>query len=213
MESAATKLRGIMGEHTSAVVDSIVEDTAEQEDSPALSALRQAMEQGKMLGFTYYSARSDTSTRREVHPARIFSINAEAYLAAWEDSAEAHRTFKIDRMSDVEVLQQTSNPHTDQLHFDADDPFAFSKEPQHASLLLHSEAAWLADFLPMELEKTTPAQPGKWVPATMPVGSIEWLARFVVGQADRVRLIGPAEMVDAVAAHAEAGLGGYAVGK
>lgn len=206
VQSAAAKLRGIMGDETTAVVDSIVADTVVEHTSPLLDAIRRSLDHGLMLRFTYYSARSDSSNRRTVHPARVFSVKGDTYLAAWDDEAQAHRTFKVDRMSDVEVLDTPSTPHAEDMKFDEDDPFAFGKETDTVSLEIHPDVLWLADYVPLELGET---DPDGWVAATMPMGSPAWVVRFAIGQAGRVRVTAPEEVTRTIAAQAEAALGAY----
>ena len=70
-----------------------------------------------------------------------------------------------------------------------------------------TEATWLADYWQIELGS---GEEDGWVSATMPYGSDDWLIRFCLSQADRVRVVSPPHIAEALAAAGSAGLERYA---
>lgn len=81
-----------------------------------------------------------------------------------------------------------------------------------ARLLIHPDATWLADYWEIELEEPSEedqegAEPaGEWIPATMRYGSDDWLVRFCLSQADRVRIVEPAALADEAMSRVHRGL-------
>ncbi|WPF67186.1 MULTISPECIES: WYL domain-containing protein [unclassified Corynebacterium] len=189
VRSAATKLRAITG--ASAIFDS----TPQQEDSQVGEAIRRAIEDNKQLRFMYASASSDTERLREVTPLRVVMDSGHQYLSAWE---EGHRTFRLDRMSGPEVVDKPGAAP-------ADVGFSFDLDRQ-ARLEVHRDAAWLAEYYPISLEGNPQ---GEWIAATMPYGSTEWLVRFALSNADRLRIISPSQVSSQVSLRAARAIAAY----
>ncbi|NLP38391.1 MAG: WYL domain-containing protein [Corynebacterium pollutisoli] len=202
--SAAAKLRGIMDDRAVAIFDTLaVEDPAE---STPQEVLREAVTAGRRVAFTYWSQSSDTTTRREVDPAKIFVTEGETYLTAWDRDAGQHKNFRADRMTDVEILPEPATPHLDELPFDPADPFGYRMIAAQAELLIQPQHTWLADYFPITLGETT--ADGR-VHARMPVGSQDWFIRFALGQSDRLTVTGPEDLVAEVRRSAVAALTAY----
>lgn len=206
VQSAAEKIRSIMDAKTEAIYDSMA--TVAPEESEVQATIAEAVNQRKKVRFTYWSSGSDTSSERVVDPARIFIYDSEPYLVGWEDAREDHRRYRLDRISDVQVLEETAQPRLRTLDFDPSDPFGFhsARGEEHAQILVRSESTWLARYYDIELGKDN--RDG-WVEATMPIGSPDWFVRFALGQADRVRVLGPDSLLEAIANRTTAALEGY----
>ena len=201
--SAAAKLREIMDEKTSAIYDSLA--AADPQQSRAQTLVAQALNEHKKLAFSYWSASSDEERHRVVDPARIFIVDSQTYVAAWDDSVSAHRRFRLDRMREIKVLDERANPHLRLLDFDPEEPFGL-EHLQHAQLEIHQEFTWLADY--HEIKLGEPVGNG-YLSATMPVGSVEWFLRFALGESDRLRVTGPQYLVEALEQRRKRALAGY----
>jgi len=202
--SASRKLRGIMDDRAVAIFDSLaVDDPAE---ATPQENLREAIAGGVRVAFIYRSQSSDTTRRRVVDPAKIFVTGGETYLTAWDAEAGRHKNFRADRMSDIELLDVPAEPHLDSLPFDEKDPFGYRMIADQADLLIHPDHTWIADYFPVTLGEE--AEDG-FVHARMPVGSQEWFIRFALGQADRLRVVGPQALVDEVSRRATSALTAY----
>ena len=210
--SAAEKLRRIMGDYTTAVYDSVA-DGEDDGDNATLSVLRDAMQQNKQVCFTYHSHSSDTTKLRQVSPARIFTHEGEAYVRAWEEESGDHRNFRIDRIREITITAETSEPHLARLRFSADDPFDAGENTDRVSFLLREDATWLADYMSMDLsdesEYVTDADGIVWVPASRPLYSRDWFIRFSISQADRMQVTGPTTLVESIEAKISVGLSAY----
>ncbi|QGU07395.1 hypothetical protein COCCU_07305 [Corynebacterium occultum] len=205
--SAAAKIRQIMGEETAAVFDSIGQER--EDESQALSQVREAMRSGKQISFDYYSASRDVTARRTVSPARLFTHEEEIYLSAWDPTAEgegAHRHFRADRMHNARIEAEKSEPRIKQLEFDVEDPFNYRAVELKAELLIRPDATWLADYYPIELGESTESG---MVRATMTVPSVEWFLRLALGQSDRMTVSGPEQLRAALLQRAQSGVAAY----
>lgn len=198
--SGARKLREVV--HDAGVPDS--EHSAH--DGPA-AAIVTALKQRRMLALTYTSATSDTTRTRVVSPIGVFHRDGQTYLSALE--GEEAKTFRFDRIGGVELLDQPAAPESAGLRdaYDASDPFGFATT-HTARLLVRADAAWLADYWQIELDPG--ARSGEWIEATMPYGSDDWLVRFALSQADRVKVVAPEHIAESVAARGAAALKRYA---
>ena len=208
VHSAAAKLRDIMDEKTAAIYDSLA--ATDPEESQVQAALAGAVDNHKQVRFTYWSMSSNRTRERTVHPARIFIVDGEPYLVAWDESAggEAtgeHRTFRLDRMKDVEVLDAPATPHLRELDFNPDSPFGLD-HTLTAELEIHQEFTWLAEHYDITLGKDLG---NGLIAATMPIGSEAWFTRFALGQGDRLRVTGPAKLVRAISQHRNRAIEGY----
>lgn len=72
---------------------------------PNFEPLRTAIADRRRVAFDYRTAGSDRSERREVEPLRIESIDAVYHLRAWCLLRNAVRTFRLDRISGLDVLE------------------------------------------------------------------------------------------------------------
>ncbi|QNE89555.1 WYL domain-containing protein [Corynebacterium incognita] len=197
--SAASKIRAIMDKKTAAIYDTLA--VPDPEESSAGAVMREALTGKHKLRFDYWSQTSNTTSTRVVSPARIFIRDSEVYLVAWDDSAGqngGHRTFRQDRMSRAEVLRDVEHqatPHEELLNFSPDDPFGLMGATR-AQLAVHKEFTWLAEEYQMELGEELD---NVHLAASMPFGSVEWLARLALAYGDVMTVLGPPEAVAAIA--------------
>lgn len=193
--SAAEKLRAIAPE-SAGVFDSHADATPD-------SRLRDALAEQRVVEFHYVSA-GDEATNRRVHPARIFTHGGEVYLVGWDERAQSHRNFRLDRISQLKVLPEPADPRRNELEFDDADPFNFKVTPQ-AELQLHESLAWLAEYYPMELGD----RKGEWISATLPLAEPEWVVRFCLGYGGHIRVTAPDTLAASVRERAKVALAEY----
>lgn len=203
VKSAAAKLREIMDEKTAAIYDSLAD--TDPHESQVQATLASAVDKRHRVRFKYWSASSNQEKERTVDPARIFIYESEPYLVAWEESLKAHRTFRLDRIQEVETLAEKAYPHLRELDFDPEQPFAM-RHAKKATLEIHPDFTWLAEQHDIDLGETLK---NGHVAATMPIGSEEWFIRFALSQADRVRVTSPDSLVKAITDRRLAALGSY----
>jgi proteasome accessory factor C len=75
-------------------------------DADVLDALRRAIAARRAVRIEYYSAGRDTQGTRVVEPVELTTRDGAWYLAAWCRAADAARSFRVDRISSIEVLDE-----------------------------------------------------------------------------------------------------------
>ena len=204
VRTAAEKIRAVTKSQA-------VGDAEHTGEAGVAGTVADALAAKRKLRITYYSASSDTVTEREVDPARLFHQSGATYLQAAQHGEI--RTFRLDRIQSAELLDAPSDAtDTDfDTDFDPADPFGMADRAQ-AKLLIHPDATWLADYWEIELDKPSEEDQkrveasGEWIPATMRYGSDDWLVRFCLSQADRVRIVEPAALADEAMSRVHRGL-------
>lgn len=197
--SAAQKIRDVIS-------DAGVSDAKHPDKPGALGPISEALAQRRMLRLNYYSATSDTTRERTVAPVGIFHRDGNTYLSAVEDGAA--KTFRVDRIKEALLIDDPvpASSTSGAPVYDAADPFGFG-DAKVATLRIHPEATWLADFWQIELHDE---RDRGWVLASMPYGSDDWLVRFCLSQADRVSVTDPPRIAEKLAARGKTALERYA---
>ncbi|MDY5785476.1 WYL domain-containing protein [Corynebacterium sp.] len=198
--SAAAKLRRVA--HGRGVEDA---DHPAGDNASVAAVIAEALAKHSMLEVEYYSASSDTTSTRTVAPVSLFHTGGETYLRAVEGQQE--KSFRLDRIRAASRSYAGTHVSLQTLsrNIDAADPFGFA-DATKATLLIRDTATWLADYWEIELDDVAGAD--GWHDARMAYGSPEWLIRFCLSQADRVRLVEPAELAREVGRRAAAAVEG-----
>ena len=101
--SLAAKIEDAAG--ASAAASSQVTIQIDRPNGPGVpAALNAALAAGKRVHLRYYVPSRDEATERDVDPIRMLIIEGRTYLKGWCRRAEEVRTFRLDRILDVAVL-------------------------------------------------------------------------------------------------------------
>ncbi|GCB50924.1 YafY family protein [Streptomyces sp. NL15-2K] len=68
-----------------------------------------AIAERRRLWIRYYSPARDEVTEREIDPIRLVSVG-HTYVEAWCRRSEARRTFRLDRVAEIKILDEPSAP-------------------------------------------------------------------------------------------------------
>lgn len=190
--SAAAKIRA-------AVKAPGVTDTIADTDPGPATVISQALADERQLELDYYSTSSSSTRTRQVSPEKLFHRDGHTYLNAWEDGEQ--KSFRLDRVRRATLFDEPSAAKGSR--FDAEDPFGFA-DKQVAGLLIAPHATRLIDYWDIELgERSSTPDDGGWWTATMPFGSPEWLVRFALSQADRVKVVSPQDVAEEIVRRAD----------
>lgn len=207
--SAANKLRAIMGEYSSTVFDSTGEDL----DAEVLEIIRDAMDLHQQVSFQYHSHRSDNTSLRQVSPAHIFTHEGETYIKAWEEAVNQWRTFRLDRIRSIVLLDSKAVHPARGVSVSTDDPFEFAKSSDIATLLLREDAMWLGNYMAMEVdEMVEPIRDSdgfSWHTVHFPLLSRDWFVRFAIGHAEHLKVTSPEDLRKCIKQKAFSGLSAY----
>lgn len=198
--TAAAKLERFAGEsagarHVAVQVDVPIAVTAAVDE-----ALRDRLE----LHLTYAAATRDEVTTRTVEPRQVLAVDGIGYLEAYCRSAEALRTFRLDRIVSAEPGGPLPPGRT---ALPAETGTPSPQVAEWAVLELGARSRWLLDVHPGTTVVSAPgAEP---VVARLPMLSLDWAVRLVLGRAGDVRALEPADLVAAVREGAAAALAAY----
>ncbi|MEB3021924.1 helix-turn-helix transcriptional regulator [[Mycobacterium] crassicus] len=202
--SAMVKIEAVNAEAGSAAPTPPEPESAE---TPAVAAIRTAVQQHRALAIDYYSASRDATSHRVVDPIRVVVIASTSYLEAWCRTAESVRLFRFDRVDSAAVLDEPAAPPDPALRA-ATDTSLFDADPSlpSATLLLEPSAFWMFDYHPMKLlaERADGSRE-----ASITYASDEWMTRLVLGFGSAVRVLAPASLATQVRDAAAAAVAAY----
>lgn len=108
-----------------------------------------ALIERRQLAFAYAGRAAGTVTRRTASPQRLVYYRDQWYLDCWDEGKDALRTFSIDRMGDVEILDRAARDvGDDELDAALTGGYGLFSVParQKARLVFTPERArWVAD--------------------------------------------------------------------
>ena len=151
-----------------------------------------AISANRQVRIAYYVPARDEMTTRRVEPQAMVERDGHSYLDAWCHAAEAQRLFRIDRIDEVEVLEDTRTRPAASRSLAAD---LFEASESHALVTIHvtARARWAADYYP--IESATEAADGG-LDITMRVADQQWLFRTLLGMAPNGTLVAPADWAE-----------------
>ncbi|MGY0063311.1 helix-turn-helix transcriptional regulator [Streptomyces sp. LZ34] len=103
---ATAKLEAAAGEAAGA--SSRLSVTFESEGG-VFADVDRAIAERRRLWLRYYSPARDELTEREVDPIRLFAVG-RTYMEAWCRLSEARRTFRLDRVAEIKLLDAPADP-------------------------------------------------------------------------------------------------------
>jgi proteasome accessory factor C len=174
------------------------------EEAEATVAVRAALVAGRAMRIVYYTAGRDAVSQRTIDPMRLLIVEGRGYLEAWCRRAEAVRLFRLDRVEDVEVLDEPAAPPADAELTDVSEGlFRPSAEHRSAVLLLEREVRWVAEYYPVD---EVVELDGERLRVLLRYADPAWLVRLVLGLGGGARLLEPPELVAEVGRRARAAL-------
>jgi proteasome accessory factor C len=172
-----------------------------------LAEVRGALDRGRALRITYYTAGRDATTERVVDPMRLVSAGGWTYLEAWCRRVTAVRLFRLDRIDALTELAEPSSPPPAAKPADVRAGlFQPSPDQPLVTLLVERGARWITEYYPVETVEEQPD--GRWR-VTLRASDLGWARRLVLGLGCEVQAVGPPELVAEVGAEARAALAAY----
>lgn len=194
------------GAALAAQVDVHVQE-ADAEERRVHAELERALANGRQVRLGYYVPARDEATERTVDPLRLVTAEGHTYLEAWCQRAEDRRLFRLDRVSDVAVLDTPVDDHSDLPPRDLSEGiFQPSERDTLVTLRLEPRARWVAEYYPVEV---TEEVGGGELRIQLRVGDPEWLTRLVLRLGGAARVEEPTELAEAVHRAASQALRNY----
>ncbi|MFD7505014.1 helix-turn-helix transcriptional regulator [Streptomyces sp. NPDC001700] len=117
-----------------------------------------AISERRRLWLRYYSPARDEVTEREVDPIRLFAVG-HTYMEAWCRLSEARRTFRLDRVVEIKLLDEASDPPPIELR-DLSDPSTglvqTGAEDPEVVVEVGPGGRWVAEYYPHESAEELP---------------------------------------------------------
>lgn len=212
-ESAGRKIAGVLPDRQREDVHALRERIAfiqpdmraTPKESERLLLLRRALLECRAVRFHYF-ARSHADgaqkpTQRIVHPYGLAHVRNDWYLTAWDISRHDVRRFRLARIEDLAVLEETfTRPAHFRLEMRREAPLA---EQMEARVLLdHQVARWAQEepsFFRVAEEMTADG-----LLVTLRVFNVEAIIQWVLSWGRHLRVLEPESLRQRIAAEAEA---------
>jgi proteasome accessory factor C len=183
-----------------------VEVTVETEEQ-VLPVVRDALERGRRLHLDYYVPGRDETTSRTVDPIRAMLVGGHSYLEAWDHQADGSRLFRLDRVVQLRVLDEASQPPPDAPPRDVSQGvFVPGPDALLVTLALRPAASWVVDYHPCE--SVHESGDGGLV-VRMRVGDPRWARRLALRLGAAGHVVAPAELAEQVRQDALLALSAY----
>ncbi len=208
VDRALGKLEAAAGEGAAlaAQVDIRV-DAAASRDARLRTLFEDAIGSRRRVRLDYYVPARDEAAERVVDPLRLVQAEGNSYLDAWCNSAEGQRLFRLDRISEAEVLDEAVADHSD---VPPRDLSAGLLQPSPDDLLvtlrLQPRARWVAEYYPVE--RTEELDAGA-LRVTLRAGDRGWLTRLMLRIGGAAEVEDPVELVEEVRRTAAEALQNY----
>lgn len=119
------------------------------EGSGQAAALREAASEHRLVRITYRSVGREETTRREIEPWTVFTTLGRWYVTGHCRLVDDQRTFRIDRIRDLEVLDERFPPPRRL----PEPTVGYTPSPEDISCVidLNPGARWVLDYYPVEV--------------------------------------------------------------
>lgn len=164
-----------------------------------LGMLREAITSETQIECEYINTRGERG-KRILEPLRIDLVNGLYYLRAYCPKNEAVRSFRLDRMKKPELLTETLSNQARQASLSDEINLATESE----KLVEVAVDLQAKDFFRSFSSEETPELREDKLVGRVYTGDYSSLARHVIARAGKVRVLAPAEAVEAVATAARA---------
>lgn len=141
---ATAKLEAAAGEAAGA--SSRLSVTFESEGG-VFAEVDRAISERRRLWLRYYSPARDELTEREVDPIRLFAVG-HTYMEAWCRLSEARRTFRLDRVAEIRLLDAPSAPPEIELRDLSEGLVQPSADDPEVVVEVGPGGRWVAEYYP-----------------------------------------------------------------
>ncbi|MEU1308615.1 WYL domain-containing protein [Streptomyces cinnamoneus] len=106
-----------------------------------------AISERRRVWLRYYSPARDELTEREVDPIRLFAVG-HTYMEAWCRLSEARRTFRLDRVAEIRILDEPSDPPPVELRDLSEGLVQPAAEDPEVVIEVGPGGRWVAEYYP-----------------------------------------------------------------
>ncbi|MFE6777686.1 helix-turn-helix transcriptional regulator [Streptomyces sp. NPDC057702] len=164
-----------------------------------------AIAERRRLWLRYYSPARDELTEREVDPIRLFAVG-HTYVEAWCHLSEARRTFRLDRVAEIKLLDEPSDPPPIELRDLSEGLVQPAAEDPEVVVEVGPGGRWVAEYYPHDSAEELPGGGLRITLRTPDPGSLRRLA-LRLGKDGRI--VTPAELATSAREAAREALAAY----
>ncbi|WP_030759646.1 YafY family protein [Streptomyces griseus] len=199
---ATAKLEAAAGEAAGA--SSRLSVTFESEGG-VFAEVDRAISERRRLWVRYYSPARDELTEREVDPIRLFAVG-HTYMEAWCRLSEARRTFRLDRVAEIRILEEAAAPPEIELRDLSEGLVQPSADDPEVVVEVGPGGRWVAEYYPHDRAEELP---GGGLRITLRTPDPASLKRLALRLGSDGRIVSPAGLADSARAAATAALAAY----
>lgn len=172
----------------------------------AVAELRDAVRDRRQVVMRYQGRGDDAPTERRVHPQRLLLVRGAWYLQARDDRGDGPRTFRLDRIAELEVTDEPADPGE---VTEVRPRYEPGPDDVDVELSLAPGARWVADAVDArEVEE----RDGGGLRVRFATDAPRWVAELVLAAAPGARVVTPADLEEEVRAEAADAAARYASG-
>lgn len=164
-----------------------------------------AISERRRLWLRYYSPARDELTEREVDPIRLFAVG-HTYMEAWCRSSEDRRTFRLDRVAEIRLLDEPAAPPELELQDLSEGLVNAAAEDPEVVVEVGPGGRWVAEYYPHDSAQELPDGGLRITLRTPDPASLRRLALRLGGEG---RIVSPPELARSAQQAARAALAAY----
>lgn len=199
---ATAKLEAAAGEAAGA--SSRLSVTFESEGG-VFAEVDRAISERRRLWLRYYSPARDELTEREVDPIRLFAVG-HTYMEAWCRLSEARRTFRLDRVAEIKLLDAPAAPPELELRDLSEALVQPSVDDPEVIVEVGPAGRWVAEYYPHDSAEELP---GGGLRITVRTPSPSSLRRLALRLGQDGRIVAPVELAESARRAAREALAAY----
>ncbi|MFD3536604.1 helix-turn-helix transcriptional regulator [Streptomyces sp. NPDC058664] len=199
---ATAKLEAAAGEAAGA--SSRLSVTFESEGG-VFAEVDRAISERRRLWVRYYSPARDELTEREVDPIRLFAVG-HTYMEAWCRLSEARRTFRLDRVAEIRILDEQAAPPELELRDLSEGLVQPSADDPEVVVEVGPGGRWVAEYYPHDRADELP---DGGLRITLRTPDPASLRRLALRLGSDGRIVAPQDLADNARTAATAALAAY----
>ncbi|MEU1472732.1 WYL domain-containing protein [Streptomyces sp. NPDC005761] len=164
-----------------------------------------AISERRRLWLRYYSPARDELTEREVDPIRLFAVG-HTYMEAWCRSSEDRRTFRLDRVAEIRLLDEPAAPPELELRDLSEGLVQPAAEDPEVVVEVGPGGRWVAEYYPHD---SADELPDGGLRITLRTPDPASLRRLALRLGREGRIVSPPELAGSARTAARAALAAY----
>lgn len=164
-----------------------------------------AISERRRLWIRYYSPARDELSEREIDPIRLVSVG-HTYVEAWCRRSEARRTFRLDRVAEIRILDEPSAPPEIELRDLSEALVQPAAEDPEVVVEVGPGGRWVAEYYPHD---SADELPDGGLRITLRTPDPASLRRLALRLGRDGRIVSPSDLADSARRAAREALAAY----